>query len=160
MEFYTQEKYYTCGCACFRMILSDQGLPDLKEEEIEKRIGSTPLSGTNYKKLIKAAEDLHIDVYTKENATFEDLENYRLFGYTILVAYSCDISHYSLYVGCDEKNIYLCDPTFGPRYKVKKSDFLYDWVIDHTRYQPMVDQFGLILDPSLDRNRWFAAFKF
>jgi len=159
MKFYTQEQYYTCGCACFRMMLSDQGYKVPNESTIERLLGSTELTGTDYRKLIQVAKDYGMEVISKENATLEDMKDLFDKGWTIIVAYSLNLSHYSLYVGHDETFIYLCDPTFGPHTPYSLVHFMPNWEIDIKRYEAAIKEYGLILDPTANRKQWFAAFK-
>lgn len=40
MQFFRQETYYTCGCACFRMVLSNFKLNVPRESDLAKQNGS------------------------------------------------------------------------------------------------------------------------
>lgn len=113
MEYFKQEKDYTCGCACVRMALSVYEANVPSEEELELKLGTLSNAGTDPKAIEQYFKDLHYEVVTKENSTVEELQQYFKNGYTIMLAISVDVPHFTIYGGHNNNHITFWDPYFG-----------------------------------------------
>jgi len=71
VPYFGQEKWFTCGPACLRMLLAYFG-NDISEEELEKACGTTEL-GTTPTQISTGASEFGMDAMATKNANLEDL---------------------------------------------------------------------------------------
>lgn len=160
MKYFKQEQYYTCGVACFRMVMSAQGLPDIDEMTLEEIMGTSYKSGTHYDLMVKAAEKFDLDCISSEGGTIELIDLLTQQGWTVVLAYSVDVPHYAVYLGKHDGQIFLGDPTFGERYAIPQGKFerAY-WQIDVSKYKVAIAELDLDLDKGSDSKQWYIAYK-
>jgi len=160
MKYYKQEKNYTCGVACLRMVLSAQGLPDIDEDTLEEMIECVPESGTHYKSMVSFADKFDLDCISHEGGTVEEIDELTKQGWSVVVAYSVDVPHFALYEKCNDNHLFLCDPFFGEHVAHLKKKFARVlWQIDVSRYKFAIAEMDLKLDKSLDTKCWYVAYK-
>lgn len=158
MKYFKQSQSHTCGVACFRMVLSDQGLPDMDEDTLSELMGTTYESGTHYDSMVKSADVFGLKCLYGEG-TLSKLDELTKDGWTVVVAYSVDVPHYSLYMKQDSGQVFLCDPFFGEKVCYPVGKFMKKWKVDVSMYKLAVAEMGLILDKSLDTYHWYVAYK-
>ncbi len=126
-----------CGPASLKMVLDYYGL-EKSEAELAVLCGSTKEMGTSEEQIRKAAESLGFTVETKQQATFEDIQQWLDKKVPVIVDWftrgrmDLDASevadgHYSVVVGLDDTYIYIEDPELGSMRKIKREDFMVVW---------------------------------
>lgn len=160
MKYFKQETAYTCGCACFRMVLSEFDLPVPSEEEMISILGTIPESGTHYDSLVKVAEKYGLKCQYGEFGIIEHLDTLITDGWSIIIAYSVDVPHFSIYSGSNGNHLFLKDPYFGERVPHLISKFVRShWLVDISLYKVAIAEMDLKLDSSLNTTRWWVAYK-
>ncbi len=160
MKYYKQEKNYTCGVACLRMVFSAQGLLDIDEDTLEEMVGCLPESGTHYDSMVSIAEKVGLDCIHKEGGTIKEIDELTKQGWSVVVAYSVDVPHFAVYESCNDNHLFLCDPFFGEHQAHLKSKFERAiWGIDVSKYRYAIAEMDLKLDKSLDTKCWYVAYK-
>lgn len=144
--YHKQEAKYTCGAASARMALEFCGIKK-DEKQVIKLLGTNKVRGSWIKNFPRVAEMFKLDYVVKRNAKIEDLRRFHKDGYVIIIDYFYPpekVDHYSILRKIDSKNIYFCDPFFGPRHKYPLSYFKKIWKCD-PKYDP--------------EKRWFIAIR-
>lgn len=160
MKYFKQEKDYTCGPACFRMVMSEHGLPDIEEEKLEEIMGTSDESGTYYDLMVEAGHKFDLSVIHGQKVTIDFIDKLAKSGWTVIVAYSLDAPHYSIYSKHDKDKIYLIDPIMGEDRSFPYKDFEdYIWAVEISRYKVAIAELGLKLDSSMDTKCWYVAYK-
>ena len=160
MGYFKQQKGYTCGCACFRIALSDLDLPVPSEEELEYLMGCVPESGTHYDSMVSIADKYDLKCQYGEHGTIEHLDQLVADGWVVIVAYSVDVPHFSVYSGSNGNHLFLKDPFFGERVPHLISKFVRSqWLVDVSLYKVAIAEMYLELDPSLNTTKWWVAYK-
>lgn len=72
VPYFRQEKWYTCGPACLRMLLAFFGI-NASEEEIEKACETTEL-GTTSTQIVSGASKFNVELVAIKNATLQDIK--------------------------------------------------------------------------------------
>lgn len=145
-NYFHQEKFYTCGPACLRMILADFNI-NTSEEDLEQILGTNNTIGTTPENLIAGAAHYNLQVKSGESATFEHLDTLIQEGWLIIVAYALDVPHYSIYDGNNGNHVFLRDPFFGPKNAILKRKFDKAWKVDHKGFETYHCQ------------KWYVAYK-
>ena len=156
-----QEQYYTCGCASFRTVINTLGLPDVEEMELEKLLGTTHRLGTHYDNMIKVASKFDLDVKSDSNSTIKDLDDLIANDWVVVIVYSIDVPHYSVYLGNNNNHLFLYDPDTNVKtsYQIKKFVRNY-WKVDVRKLSLVIYEWNLDLTPEKDNsNKWFVAYK-
>ena len=86
MEYFKQEKDYTCGCACVKMALSMFEPEFIEEELLEKELDTKPNRGTDPKNVEKIFIDRNYDVVSKEHSSVEEIQKYFEEGWAVFLA--------------------------------------------------------------------------
>lgn len=113
MEYFKQEKDYTCGCACVKMALSMFEPEFIEEELLEKELDTKPNRGTDPKNVEKFFIDRNYDVVSKEHSSVEEIQKYFEEGWAVFLAVSVDVPHFTMYGGHNGNHIKFLDPYFG-----------------------------------------------
>lgn len=156
-----QEQYYTCGCASFRTVINTLGLPDVEEMELEKLLGTTHRSGTHYSNMVEVASKFDLDVVSGSNATIKQLDDLIADDWIVVIVYSVDGPHYSVYLGNNDNHMFLYDPGTNTKtsYQIKKFVRNY-WAVDVNKLLFIIYEWDLDLTPEKDKsNKWFVAYK-
>jgi predicted double-glycine peptidase len=111
--YFAQETNYTCGNACFRMVLNHLGLEDVPEETLIMQMKTTEHSGTHYDFLIDIADKYNLDCISKENSSLEEIDNLTKNGWCVIIGYTLDIPHAAVYLGNNGNHLFLNDPFLG-----------------------------------------------
>ncbi len=164
MKYFKQETGYTCGCACFRMIISafSDDIPD--EQSLIKELSTNDKTGTLPGNLIAAAKSREFEVIQGENATFEDLQKLSKEGYIVALLISVDVPHYIIYLAQNPTHIWVHDPFFGEDICKEKRIFYsdktiypyYRWKIKASEFKKYLPDFDFTHKES---NKGYIAFK-
>lgn len=116
-----------CGPACLKMVLEFYGVKKT-EIELAKLSGATHKDGVAPAGLLKAANKLGLKGFTKDNATFKDIEKHLKRNIPVIVGwFSQTDGHYSVVVDIDKKFIYLRDPEWSKIHKIDLRTFYRVW---------------------------------
>ncbi len=125
IPYFKQEKIWSCGPACFRMVLATFGIKKSSKQVI-KLLDSNPRWGTKNRSFVKVAERLKWSYVVIRNATFSELRRAYREGYVIIVNYYLekeDTGHYAVVEAINRKSLVLLDPWKGRvRYTFEKFD--------------------------------------
>ncbi len=128
-----------CGPGVLKIILNYYGGPDYTEDQLATILKTTQTHGTWGKDLKTGAEEIGFKAELKDEATFEDIEEWLKKGVPPIVNwftpgrtdYHADLlypeGHYSVVSGLDEKYIYLQDPEIGGMRKIPRDTFMGIW---------------------------------
>lgn len=151
-----------CGPACLVIILRYFGEPDVSEKELAIKCNTKREHGTWGKDLKVGAESMGFKVELKDEATFEDIEEWLKKGVPPIVNwftpgrtdYHPDFlypeGHYSVVCGLDEQYIYLQDPEIGGMRNIPRDTFMGIW-FDY--------EGGLMTKETLTPRRLIAIYK-
>lgn len=159
MKYFKQEENYRCGNACFRMVLSQLGLEDVSESDLEVLMNTKWNSGTHYNDMIGVAEKFGLQCVHGENGTIEQIDQLTKDGRVVVLAYSVDVPHYAVYMENNGNHLFLHDPTFGEYHSYLISKFERKWLVDVSLYKVAMAEMYLKLDESLNTYHWFVAYK-
>lgn len=151
-----QAKDYTCGVAALQSVLGFYG-DDIRQDELEAAVGSTPDAGTNYLRIEQYAREHGYDVTDFNNMTPDDLKGLidsRLPLIILIQAWpshsvdwATDIEdgHYVVAVGYDAQNFYFMDPsTLGHYTYIPAAEFPDRWHDANDQGPPFV-HFGMLI---------------
>src|SRR5689334_17011484 len=158
MEYFRQQTYYTCGCACFRMVLSNFKLNVPRESELELQMHTAPENtGTSYADMIRIGNEYGLQVQYGENGDIEKLEKLNEDGWVVVLAISLDVPHFVVYLTSNGNHIFFNDPFRGENSNFLLKKFLkHHWVVDHNKYRMIALEYPEIkLDSSIDTYRWW-----
>jgi predicted double-glycine peptidase len=160
MQYFKQEKDYTCGVACFRMVMSAQGLPDVDEDTLETIMGTTWDSGTSYDKMVAAGKKFGLSCVHGQGVTLDFVDKLSKSGWTVVLAYSLDVPHYSVYTKLDSGQVFLCDPHLGEKvtFPIHKFERAL-WAVELSRYKCAIADFDLKFDLGDESKCWYVAYK-
>ncbi len=128
IPYYRQEKDWSCGAACFRMVLASLGIYR-SERYIIKLLGTNGRYGTRNKSFPLLAEKYLFDHIVQRNSSLDELRLAYRKGYKIIVNYHLrdeDTGHFSVVDKITAGSISLFDPWDGRR-KYSLSLFLKAW---------------------------------
>jgi predicted double-glycine peptidase len=153
-----QATNYTCGVASMQSILYYYGY-EVRQDILAKELESDPDSGTNFRKIMAAAQARDIRVEARRNLTLDELEAALRNGKPVMVAiqawaddpstYTDDWNdgHWAIAIGFDSERIYLMDPsTLGNFTFIAVPEFLLRWHDLDSDNTTRLVQFGLIFD--------------
>lgn len=115
MEYFKQETNYTCGVACFRMVLSQFEDTVPEEAELVPELKTNNKIGTHPKDLVAVAIARGYEVLSGQNGTLAELDKLVNDGYVVTMAISVDVPHYVVYAGNNGNHIFFNDPWYGEK---------------------------------------------
>lgn len=148
IPFYKQEKDWSCGAAVARMALAALGIHRAEStlrRQLGTKKGKEPKGyGTPNKNFKRLLSHYPIEIFTKKNATLNDLRKKLFQEYIIIIEYinlEEQEGHYAILKKINSR-IHFIDPLAGPHHSYSLATFLPLWhgEVDPTRY-------------------WFAAIK-
>lgn len=161
MKYFKQETGYTCGPACAKMVLSHFGI-ESDEKDLAKIMGTLENSGSDYSSfdVIKQKYDLETIVGSGDRSkhALTHLNSLIDQGYAVVVAYSLDVPHYSVYLGHNNNHMFLNDPFRGERVATPIKKFLHRWRVDPSWFVTICMEYGLDFEGK-GSNAWWIAFK-
>lgn len=163
MKYFKQEKNYTCGCACFQMVLSGLGIEDIPTQDELEISMNTALSntGTHYNDMIRSGKEYGLEVMHGENGTIEHIDQLTKDGWVVVLGISLDVPHFVIYLDNNNNHIFFNDPFRGERSNFLLKKFLRNhWDINDKKYVMLKHDFpDLVFDPKMNRYRYWIAFK-
>ncbi len=126
-----------CGPATLKIIFDYYGVSK-EEKELAQLTGIVKGIGIDDAAIEKAAKSLGFKTEIKNEATFEDIEEWLKRGVPVIVDWftkgrpdydDSEVAdgHYSAVIGLDDKYIYLQDPEIGGVRKLDRDDFMRVW---------------------------------
>lgn len=159
MNYYKQETNYTCGPACCRMILSKFGIEET-EQNLVKILETKSHEGTGYEQLFKFAEKYNLDVLQgqdeKDVNKLQELVNE---GWGVIIAYSLDVPHFSVFLEHNGNHLFLMDPFRGERVAEHIKKFKHRWKVHPSDFKKICLEFGLEFSDDKKSDGWWIAFK-
>ena len=135
IPYYKQEKWYTCGPACLRMLLKYTGTSASKED-VAKACGTTEL-GTTPLQLVKGSKVFGFDADAFKHEDIDDLKYLLKNGNPVIVLLDPGIlyggiqgfGHFIVITGFDNNNITYHDPDIldGQNAKCSIDRFMQAW---------------------------------
>lgn len=162
MQFFRQETYYTCGCACFRMALSHFKLNVPRESNLAKQMHTTPENtGTSYEDMIRIGMEYGLEIQSGQDGDLKQLDNLIKDGWVVVLGISLSVPHFVVYLENNGNHIFLNDPFRGERSNFELKKFLKNhWWVDHKKYGFITLEYPEIeFHPSIDSYRWWIAYK-
>ena len=113
LKLFKQSKGY-CGPAALKIVLSAYGI-NKSESFLAKITGSSRIRGCDEENLVKAAEELGLRGYVKQNSSIQEVKRLVKKGIPVIVDWFSpeEAGHYSVVVGFEKNKIILADPHFG-----------------------------------------------
>lgn len=141
MDYYKQEKDYTCGCASVRMAISyfEDDIPT--EAELEKVLKTNDRIGTHPNEVIEYFRNRGYEVTHGENGTYEQLTQLIEDGYCIMLKVSVDVPHFTVVEKINDCHIFFYDPYFGKISKDRKKFFSEKQIFPHYRWKIVASEF-------------------
>jgi ABC-type bacteriocin/lantibiotic exporter with double-glycine peptidase domain len=132
VPYYKQEKPYSCGPACLRMVLEYLGLK-FTENELIQICGTTRL-GTAYFRIGEVAESLNFEAETFSQIEREGLDRLLEEGPVIalmdpskLYGGISGIGHFVVIIGKEERQVVYHNPIMGEALKINAERFFQAW---------------------------------
>lgn len=154
-----QKNGHSCATTAIRMVMSGLGLTVPTDEELYKIFEPDPIYGTKYEDLITIGEHYNLKVYSDQEGTIELLDSLIEDGYMIIVGYHYYVPHAAVYLGSDDKNIYLHDPDRGPNFKIDKEEFVKDWEVNPDRFWEYLSEHSIDWPEDQISKQWYITFK-
>lgn len=163
MHYYKQHKNYTCGCACFQMVLSRLGFTDIPDQDSLELAMNTSLAntGTHYDDMKRIGVDYDLNVIDGVDGTIDHIDQLTKDGWVVVLGISLDVPHFVVYLDNNGNHIFMDDPFRGQRSNFQIKKFLRNhWDINHKKYTMLKYDFpDLVFDPTMDRHRYWIAYK-
>jgi predicted double-glycine peptidase len=160
MQYFKQETNYTCGPACARMVLSHFDI-ESTEAELAIKMGTLENSGSDYSSF-QCLKDFGLEFMTGEGTrnkgTLDKLNQLLNQGYAVVMAYSLDVPHFSVYLGHNNNHLFLNDPFRGERIAMPIKKFLYRWRIIPEWFRTVCIEYDLNFEGK-ESEAWWIAFK-
>ena len=129
IQYFKQEKPWTCGPACMRMVLGFFGIKK-SEAVLAKLLARVGEPGTPNRALVELAEKLKLDYVVQRNASLIDLKRVIADGFVVVVGYFDQIEHvghFAVVKSLSKKKIVLLDPWYGAKCAFSNGDFVRTW---------------------------------
>ena len=133
VPYYRQQRWYTCGPACLRMVLSYLQI-DKSENEISN-LCQADFFGTTCEQIATAANQLNLHSEVVINTTVDDLKQIletqfpliALIDAGILYRDILGIGHFIVIIGIQGEDIVYHDPEIGSSCRARTVDLLEAW---------------------------------
>lgn len=100
------------------------------EKELAQMAGTTEKSGTQHYGMIEICNKNGFSCLVHENANLKNVKSFLKAGLPVIVDWTDEKSktgHYNIITEIGKKNIFFCDPWYGPKYAVDKKTFERLW---------------------------------
>lgn len=169
MTYYRQETMYTCGPACARMVLSHYGIT-VTEAELATIMKTEPTSGSDYDSFKLVAERYGLSIidqfgisYIGKSSPSKDTLNYLdalvKNDWIVILAYSLDVPHFSIFTGHNNNHLFLADPLRGEKVAEPIKKFIKKWKVDPKDFRLVCLEYDLIFDETKKSSGWWIALK-
>lgn len=130
-----QEKDYTCGPACIRMVAAYYGIRRT-EHYFEKIMNTTDTKGTHTANMQEGARSMGLDSYARTHVSIREIQNSILSGFIPIVLYFYvpeKEGHYAIVKKISRGRIFFIDPYAGANHSYSIRYFLKIWHGAHER---------------------------
>ena len=159
MIYYKQETGYTCGPACCRMILAKFGIEET-EQVLVRVLEAKYNEGTGYDAMFKFADKYNLNVLQgQDDKDLDKLQQLVNDGWGVIIAYSLDVPHYSIFIGHNGNHLFLMDPFRGERVAEHIKKFKHRWKVHPKDFWLVCQEFGLEFNDEMKSDGWWIAFK-
>jgi ABC-type bacteriocin/lantibiotic exporter with double-glycine peptidase domain len=159
MNYYKQETGYTCGPACCRMILSKFGIEET-EQSLARLLETQHNEGTGYDQMFKLAEKYNLDVLQgQDDKDLDKLQKLVNEGWGVIIAYSLDVPHFSIFLEHNGNHLFLMDPFRGERVPEIVRKFKHRWKVHPEDFRLICLEFGLEFGDEKKSDGWWIAFR-
>lgn len=129
VPYHHQKNCYFCGPTSLKIVLEKPGVKKT-EKELARLAGTTEEKGTSHCGMIKACGNFGFSCFVHENASLRNVESFLKAGLPLIVDWTDSESktgHYSVITEICKKDIFFCDPWYGPKYAVGRKIFEKYW---------------------------------
>ena len=129
IQFFKQQKFWTCGPASLRMVLGAFGIKK-SEKELIPFLVKKGEPGTPNRSLSEVAERLKLNYVVRRNASIADIRWYLSHGFGVIVSYFDsveEVGHFAVVKRVGLRKIHLFDPWYGPKHEYSLKQFLPNW---------------------------------
>lgn len=141
MEYFKQEKDYTCGCACVRMVMSHVMPSVSSESDLEHILETDPNKGTDPKKIEEFFKANGCEVISKNDSTVDEIQKLYEEGWAVMLAISVDVPHFTVYDGHNGNHVRFFDPYFGIIHRTIKNFMSDNMNYPHYRWRVVPEEF-------------------
>ncbi|MBU4246455.1 MAG: cysteine peptidase family C39 domain-containing protein [Nanoarchaeota archaeon] len=129
VPYHHQKNCYFCGPTCLKMVLETLGIKKT-EDEIARIANTSEKCGTHHQGMIDACKKIGFSCFVHENANMATVKAFLKAHLPVIIDWTDNISeigHYSVMIKVTAKNVFFCDPWYGPRHEVNKKVFEEFW---------------------------------
>lgn len=130
IPFYSQEKDWTCGPACLRMILEKCGIKIL-EKDLERALKTDNKRGTFHRNFYSMSKKFNLKSVAKKNSSINELKRLISKNFVVIInmMFNSEDDHYVIVTGFYKDLFYLNDPWTGKekREKISKTELEKIW---------------------------------
>ena len=154
-KYFEQEKKWTCGPACARMMLADMGIEATEQDLVEVLEASFEGGGTRTDKWINLSDVYGVEVKTGSVESLEELESLRKDGWELTLNVFDGLPHYIRYRGVTDHKVLYWNPYFFKDSDMKKKAFMERWYVDTDNYFEL----GVINCERLVMDKWYVGIR-
>ncbi len=129
VPYHHQKNCYFCGPTSLKIVLEKFGVKRT-EKELARIAGTSEKDGTSHCGMIKACRKFGFSCFVHENANLRNIESFLKAGLPVISDWTDSESktgHYSVITEIGKKNVFFCDPWYGPAYAVERKTFEKFW---------------------------------
>ncbi len=134
IPYHHQKNCYFCGPTSLKMVFETFGVKKT-EKELARLAGTTKEKGTSHCGMIRACNKNGFSCFVHEKSNFRNVESFLKAGLPVISDWTDEKSmtgHYNIITEIGKKNIFFCDPWYGPKYPVDKKVFEKYWKDEST----------------------------
>ncbi len=129
LPYHRQKNCYFCGPTCLKVVLEILG-KKMTEKELARIAGTSEKAGTPHSGMIADCNKSGFSCFVHENASLKNIKSFLKAGLPVIADWTDSESgtpHYSVITEIGRKNIFFCDPWYGPKYEVGRKTFEKYW---------------------------------
>lgn len=135
VPYHHQKNCYFCGPTSLKIVLEKLGLKKT-EKEIARIAGTEKKGWTSHNGMIEACQKLGFSCFVHEKSSIKNIKSFLKAGLPVISDWTDEKSntgHYNVITEIGKKNIFFCDPWYGPKYTVDRETFERYWDDNLTR---------------------------
>ena len=129
VPYHHQKNCYFCGTTVLKIVLENLGIRKT-EDRLAQMAGTTKKDGTSHFGMINTCRRLGFRCFVHENASLKNVKSFLNAGLPVIADWTdekSDTGHYSVITEIGKKDIFFCDPWYGPKYAVDRKIFEEHW---------------------------------